>query len=309
MRELRFANRPDITASMKTTKHILETSQHANRHYKTEAQKPQKQNFSENFFVCIATFIKSTSEAVKNRKIGFLKICLLTLINTRPEAVKNKLPINRPITDRVSPVSFGLPSAIPSTHTFSIMFKTLLARLRAQLTIAALIVALPAAALALPFFGPKEQPFIFNFDFTINFFQPDVKWPVEKLLKPAEKEVYEKLGRPDAFRILYDSEGNIKIRQSLELEYKAKAPKTIPNYTWVYMQRNEEIVFSGNGYYTQPLTDPIRLILKYGDPENNKQLPDGLVEWTYYSTGKIYRIYQNKVISTKEFPPMGSFHK
>lgn len=194
------------------------------------------------------------------------------------------------------------------TGTF-IMLMTLKKRFRLQAILLTLVLVLPAMTQALPFFGPKEQPFIFNFDFTINFFQPDPKWPVEKLLKPAEKEVLEKLGRPDAFRILYDPEGNIKIRRSLELEYKAKKPKEIPNYSWVYMQRNEEIIFSGNGYYSKPLTDAIRLVLKYGDPENTKQLPDEMVEWTYYSTGKIYRIYKDKVIDVKEFPAMGSFHK
>lgn len=183
------------------------------------------------------------------------------------------------------------------------MLKNLLKYFRQPLGVVAISFGL------IPFMSPKQQPFVFNFDYTVNFFQAGEKWPYEKLFTPAEKQVYAQLGKPDCFRMLWDRTGKIKVRSVVEQEWKVKGPKEIPAYTWVYVQRNEEIVFSNNTFYTQPLTDLVTLVMKSGDPENVRDMGNGLTQWTYYSTGKMYTIAGDKIVGTKEFPAMGSFHK
>ncbi len=160
-----------------------------------------------------------------------------------------------------------------------------------------------------PFSAPKQQPVVFNFDQTINLFQPGPKWPVEKLLKPAEKQVYEQYGKPDYFRILWNSTGEIKVRSILEQEWKSTGPKNLPPSSWVYLQRNEEIIFVNDSFRTQPLTAAVQLIVKMGDPELVKDMGSGMAQWTYYSTGKMYTVSEGKVAETRSFPPMGSYHK
>lgn len=161
----------------------------------------------------------------------------------------------------------------------------------------------------LPFTGPKKQPLVFNFDQTVNIFRPGEKWPVDKLLSAPEKQVYAQLGRPDCFRLLWDREGNVKVRSVIEQEWKGKDLKNLPPYSWVYLQRNEEIIFSGNSFYSQPLNDLVQVVIKSGDPENVRDMGNGLTQWTYYSTGKMYTISGNNIVATKDFPPMGTFHK
>jgi hypothetical protein len=161
----------------------------------------------------------------------------------------------------------------------------------------------------IPFFGAKEQPYEINFDQTINFFAPGPKWPVEKLLTPVQKQVYQQYGKPDMFRFLWSRTGELKMRETLQLEWTRKKLKEIPPHTWVYLQRNEEVVFTGNSFVTRPLTEAMQIVIKYGDPENVRDIGSGVSQWTFYSVGKIYTISGDKVVGSKDFPAMGSFHK
>jgi hypothetical protein len=160
----------------------------------------------------------------------------------------------------------------------------------------------------IPFMGPKQQPYEFNFDQTINFAQPSAKWPVVKLLTPVEKQALEQNGRPDCFRMLWNPDGTIAVRGVVEQEWRSKNMK-LPALTWVYVQRKEELVFSGNQVRVNPLSELALLVLKSGDPENVKDIGNGVTQWTYYSTGKIYTIAGDRIVDTKTFPAMGSFHK
>jgi len=161
-----------------------------------------------------------------------------------------------------------------------------------------------------PFMAPKQQPYVVNFERTINFFQPAPKWPVEKLLTPTENQVLQQYGRPDMFRFLWNPNGDLKMRERLQLEWTRDKVKDMPPSTWVYLQRNEEIVFSGNTFKAQPLTEAMQLIIKYGDPENVRDIGGGVQQWTFYSVGKIFNISPSGAATqTREFPPMGSFHK
>lgn len=160
----------------------------------------------------------------------------------------------------------------------------------------------------IPFLGPKKQPYKFNFEKTINFAQPGAKWPVVKLLSPVEKQVLEQYGRPDHFRLLWNSDGSIAIRGIVEQEWRNKNMK-LPDLTWVYVHRNEEVIFAGNQVRTSPLSELSQLVLKSGDPENVRDIGNGVIQWTYYSTGKMYFIAGDRVVDTKTFPAMGSYNR
>lgn len=160
-----------------------------------------------------------------------------------------------------------------------------------------------------PFFQPKEQPLAFNFDQTINFFAPGKGWPVEKLLKPVELQVYQKYGKPDLFRFLWSPDGSMKMREAVKLKWTRDTMKDIPEYTWVYLKQNQEVVFKGDTIQVQPLTETMQLVVKYGDPEHVREIGSDVVQWTYYSIGKIYTISGDKIVGEKTFPAMGSFHK
>jgi len=179
----------------------------------------------------------------------------------------------------------------------------LLARYRNPLGVVAVSFGL------IPFMAPKEQPYVYNFRHTVNIFEPGPKWPVEKLFTPVEKQVYDQFGKPDCFRLFYDSKGEIKVRSVLQQEWKGKDLKSLPPFSWVYLQRGEEIVFTNNSFKPQPLSDVVKVVISSGDPESVKDIGNGLITWTYYSTGKIYTISGDKIVATKDFPPMGSFHK
>lgn len=154
----------------------------------------------------------------------------------------------------------------------------------------------------------KDQDLVFKPDFSINLFYPGPKWPNEKKLTKVERDVYERYGKPQAFRVLWPPNGDIRQRSDLE-EAFAKQPKVMPPYSWVYPQQGIEIVFRGQGYEEQPLSDKVRLVLKYGDPEDVKDLSGGVIQWTYYSAGKMIKLRGGRIVEVKEFPPMGRFIK
>ncbi len=167
-------------------------------------------------------------------------------------------------------------------------------------------VVLLAASLILA--GCKDQDFVFKPDFSVNLFFPGPKWPNTKKMTKVEKEIYQRYGRPAAFRVLWPPKGDIKLRSDLEDAF-AKQPKVMPAYSWVYPTVGKEIIIQGQAYEERPLTDEVRLILKYGDPEDVKDLSSGVIQWTYFSAGKMLKLRNGRVVEEKEFPAMGRFLK
>lgn len=180
-------------------------------------------------------------------------------------------------------------------------FKTSLRSLASVLFISLGMLILPAC----------DQDLVLNLRHSINIFHAGPKWPNVKKLTPAQQRVYQTMGKPDCFRVYYNSVGEIKIRQILEKELNGKKPDQLPPYSWVYLKDNKEVVFTDNENYTErPLNDAIHLVIKYGDPEDVKFLFNGeITQWTFYSVGKIYNLKNNTIVDTKEFPPMGKYRK
>ncbi len=157
--------------------------------------------------------------------------------------------------------------------------------------------------------GCKDKDlYVFKPEFSVNVFYPSPKWPNAKKFTDVEKEVYERYGRPAAFRVLWPPTGDIRLRSDLENAF-AKQNKVIPAFSWVYPNQNKEIAFTPTSYEERPLTDKIRLVLRYGDPEDVKLLSSGDEQWTYYSAGRMFKLRRNKIVDVQEFPAMGRFLK
>jgi hypothetical protein len=129
-------------------------------------------------------------------------------------------------------------------------------------------------------------------------------------LQPREKAALEKYGRPDFMRIIWDRSGAIKIRDQFNAVERKRMKKAaeLPT-TWVYLDRNVELVFSGDTWQERRLNDEIKLVARMGDPEAVREIPGGIVEWTFYSTGRIVKLLNGSIVETRQFPAMPGFMK
>lgn len=154
-----------------------------------------------------------------------------------------------------------------------------------------------------------EQDYVLNPDFSVNMFTPGPKWPKVKKLSAAEKEIYERYGKPDAFRVLWNPTGKLRSRMEVSSDFNAKKIKSMPPFTWVYVKQGKEIAFKGAGYEELPLTDEVRLLVEYGDPEDVKEIFNGVTQWMFYGAGKLFKLSNGKIVEQKDFPAMGRFQK
>jgi hypothetical protein len=147
-------------------------------------------------------------------------------------------------------------------------------------------------------------------EFSVNIFKPGPSWPNVKKLTPEQRQLFEKYGKPDCFHVYWTSDGAIQPRAELEKSMKGKKPKTIPPYSWVYLATNKEIVFPPGGKpREQPLPETVKIVAENGDPEDVRQDQPGVTQWMFFSTGKIYKIANNRVIEKKDFPALGKYLK
>ncbi|MGI8908323.1 MAG: hypothetical protein ACR2IE_17765 [Candidatus Sumerlaeaceae bacterium] len=169
---------------------------------------------------------------------------------------------------------------------------------------------LTVAIVCFGFLVACDQDIEINPEFSVNIFKPGPKWPNVKKLAAEQREAYEKFGKPDCFHVYWSPTGEIMPRRELEKQLKGKKPKTVPPFSWVYLRTNKEVVFPGGGRANeQPLPETVRIVAENGDPEDVSQEGGGITQWMFYSTGKIYKISQGRVIERKEFPAMGRYIK
>jgi hypothetical protein len=165
------------------------------------------------------------------------------------------------------------------------------------------------AMFAAMLFAACEQDVKIDPDFSVNIFMPGPKWPNVKKLSPQQKEVYQKYGRPDCFRVWWNAKGELKGRGDAIREFKQKGAKQPPAYSWVYLEDGREVVFSGARYEETSLSDRVRVLAKNGDPEDIKEMQPGITQWMFYSTGKLYKFAGDRIVEEKDFPAMGKFQK
>ncbi|MCX7717618.1 MAG: hypothetical protein N2111_04340 [Candidatus Sumerlaeaceae bacterium] len=163
---------------------------------------------------------------------------------------------------------------------------------------------------AFAFAACEKDMFSFDPDFSVNLFRPGKKWPDEKKFTPAEREVYARYGRPDHFRAWWDPSGTVKQRIEILPRLKeVQKGKNLPPYSWIYLRQGVEVLFAGHSYEEQPLTDQIRILTRYGDPEDSKTLEGGVTQWMYFGAGKLFKFARGRVIEEREFPAMGNYIK
>lgn len=158
--------------------------------------------------------------------------------------------------------------------------------------------------------GCDKDLFLIDPNYSVNIFKPGPKWPNEKKMLPVEREVYAKYGKPDGFRAMWTPEG--KIMQGIEISERLKEVrkgKNLPPFTWMYINAGREIHFAGSGFTEHPINDQLRLVFRYGDPEDVKTQENGIVQWMFYGVGKLYKFYNGRVVEEKEFPAMGAYPK
>ena len=168
-----------------------------------------------------------------------------------------------------------------------------------------------AAALLVTIAGCGGQDVGFDPAFSVNLFQPGPKWPNVEKLAPAQREVYQKYGKPEQFRVLWNPAGQVKTRSELAQTFQGKKmPKDLPPHTYLYLSMGKEIWFEGGSYVERPITDMTRILVKHGDPEDVKPLPDSGTQWMYYGAGRLYKFDKDGATTEeKEFPAMGRYIK
>ena len=157
----------------------------------------------------------------------------------------------------------------------------------------------------------REDEVIFNIDFSINVGKPRRKFPKVKKLVQSKREVYELYGRPDFVRLWWTEDG--RIHQYLEVDRRMKDRKSFREIkrSWVYLENNIEYLFDSDESFREiPLSEKIRTVCIYGDPENVKKMSDDetpLKEtWNYYSIGLILKFENDKIVGRQRHTPMGN---
>jgi len=172
------------------------------------------------------------------------------------------------------------------------------------------LTALLAIAAALLFLASCEDDLKIDPKFSVNVVTPGPKWPNKDKLTPAQKEIFEKYGKPDAFRLIWNTSGRYMLQSDLAQMLGNKKPSKLPPYTWIYQQRGIEVSFQGPSPVETPINDQLRLVLKYGDPESVKETEGGITQWQFYSVGYMYKFSKDgRIIQETTFPAMGKFFK
>jgi hypothetical protein len=157
-----------------------------------------------------------------------------------------------------------------------------------------------------------KKDLMFDTKFSINLARPG-KYFLTKDGTPAQKEVQEKFGTPDFVRLYWDKKGDIVTLLAVD-ESLRKGKQRDVKQTWIYVDANQEITFTNDEEYSVgPLSEKVKIVCEFGDPDQIQKHTDnegGLEEiWTYYGKGRIFKFYNETLISKQQFPPMGTFIK
>jgi len=161
----------------------------------------------------------------------------------------------------------------------------------------------------------KRQEILLNMSFSVNVAQPGPTFPKMENLVESKKQAYDLYGRPDFIRLWWTRDGYPK--RFLEVDRLLnQEPQSIYalRHSWIYLDQEVEVIFdSGKTFHEVPLTDKVRMLCRYGDPEDVKSLTSGEgtpeETWHYYSLGLILRFRGDTIISKQTHAPMGQFIK
>lgn len=144
---------------------------------------------------------------------------------------------------------------------------------------------------------------------SVNIGSVGKDWPKKFKLTTAEDTVLKKYGRPDYFRIRWVKDGSFQNMMQVNHIMSFKKIANIKK-SWIYEKIGKEIIFTDEDKYEEiPITEQLKLIMEYGDPESVKKFTDkaGILKetWSYYSLGKDYIFYNGHLSETFEYPAMG----
>lgn len=124
---------------------------------------------------------------------------------------------------------------------------------------------------------------------SVNVGKIDPGWPSDmSKLSLAEQEMIRLRGRPEFIHVWYIP----GVEMVDKMTIRRLDPKTNKQLSWVYLSRDEEIIFLDQvNFEIRPLSHRIKLICQVGDPQEIRRLPDAegrLVEqFRYYNLGRI----------------------
>ncbi|MBN1515406.1 hypothetical protein JXA32_02440 [Candidatus Sumerlaeota bacterium] len=152
---------------------------------------------------------------------------------------------------------------------------------------------------------------IWDPDTSINIVRPSSSWPGEFELTPAQQRLLEAHGQPSLERIWYDPAGEVKRYVEVRDQLDVKTPADFKR-SWIYLDLDKEYEFvSPTNYIAHPLTDKIKTLCRYGDPQDfgDGKLQDvPFIEWVYYNRGERYKFDENGALLIKEtFQPLHNF--
>jgi len=159
----------------------------------------------------------------------------------------------------------------------------------------------------------SKLDFIIDLDYSVNVARPGRRFPSDLDLSQAKREVHEILGNPNFIRFWWTEDG--RIHRFLEVDRRLKDPRSVyqVKHSWIYLDKNIECVFDTDTTYREiPLSDKVRTVCTYGDPEDIKKMSDHppLKEnWNYYSIGLILKFEDDRLVKTQRHPPMGTVIK
>lgn len=148
--------------------------------------------------------------------------------------------------------------------------------------------------------------------FSINLARPVNSWPKRQNLTPAQKNIFETHGTPEFLHLWWAADGMIQTEDQVHRTLRSRQLNEIKN-SWVYPQKNLEVIFDGPENYREiPIDDELQVLVQLGDPESmrvNTSYKEGLEEWwTYYSRGETIIFRDGKLFDRRrDFAPMGSY--
>lgn len=130
--------------------------------------------------------------------------------------------------------------------------------------------------------------------FSFNLAAPVATWPGDVELTPAQQDVLEEYGEPSYERIWFSPDGEVQRYVHVGDHFRNNTWPLLKR-SWIYMDIEREFEFtSRTNYKDYPLTEAIRTLCKYGDPQDIQQYDHNgkeIIRWQYYNRGRIYKFH------------------
>ncbi|HPB30133.1 MAG TPA: hypothetical protein PLB62_01620 [Candidatus Sumerlaeota bacterium] len=159
----------------------------------------------------------------------------------------------------------------------------------------------------------KDRNIHLDLDKSVNVATPGKDFPAEKNLVASKKQTLELYGKPDFIHLWWSRDGRIHTLLEVDRTMAARR-KDVPK-SWIYLDRNIEIIFDNNQEMREiPLVDKLRTVCLYGDPDEVKLMPDRATgalkeNWHYFGQGLILLFEDGSLKGQQRHTPMGNYIK